>query len=158
MICVLTSCRAEADVEGKSVSSIVLDMVLDHEGMVNLRLASSASGSMTGICLMPASALSLSRLRLRESGFPVGSRCHRSSCRNCESMTFSWDTRRLPFNILDVISGPFMRSSSSALAYTSYFVTVEKPKLYSFPIMVAISVFCTYFWDICPSALSCFSG
>lgn len=65
-------------------SSIVLDMVLDHEGMVNLRLASSASGSMTGICLMPASALSLSRLRLRESGFPVGSRCHRSSCRNCE--------------------------------------------------------------------------
>ena len=113
---------------------MVLDMVFDHEGIVNLRLSSSASGSVAGICLIPASALSFSRFILLESGFPVGSLCHLSSCRSWEypmrsidplskslfsplissmgrresSMIFSWDTRSFPFNLFcDLRAFPF---------------------------------------------------
>lgn len=82
--CIFTSRLALVEVEVKSVSSIVLDMVFDHEGIVNLRLSSSESGSVAGICLIPASALAFSLFILRESGFPVGSLCHLNSCRSCE--------------------------------------------------------------------------
>lgn len=140
--CIFTSRLALTEVEGKSVSSMVLDMVFDHEGIVNLRLSSSASGSVAGICLIPASALSFSRFILLESGFPVGSLCHLSSCRSWEypmrsidplskslfsplissmgrresSMIFSWDTRSFPFNIFSAISGLFRFRSSTARA------------------------------------------